>query len=55
MFEIYDVSFYYLDPGSGSYLLQMLVAAGITVGIYFKSLRSYISNFFIKIKTIFKN
>ena len=30
---------HYLDPGTGSYLFQALLAAGITVGIYFKNLK----------------
>lgn len=35
-------NFNYLDPGTGSYILQILAAAGITVGIYFKSVKTYL-------------
>ena len=44
-------SVYYLDPGTGSYLYQVLIAAGITVGIYFKNLKFFISSWMQKTKT----
>ena len=40
----------YLDPGTGSYLYQVLIAAGITVGVYFKSVRVSIISFIDKFK-----
>ena len=40
----------YLDPGTGSYLYQVLIAAGITVGVYFKSVRVSIISFINKFK-----
>ena len=52
MFEIVDNSIYYLDPGTGSYLMQVVLAAGITVGIYFRNVRDLILNFYYKIKKI---
>ena len=43
-------SFHYLDPGTGSYLYQALIAAGVTVGIYFKNLRFFMVSILEKIK-----
>ena len=43
----------YLDPGTGSYLYQVLIAAGITVGIYFKNLKFVINSWLDKLKKIF--
>jgi hypothetical protein len=43
-------SFNYLDPGTGSFLVQALIAAGITVGIYFRNLKQMILNFIYKFK-----
>ena len=43
-------NFNYIDPGTGSYLYQAILAAGLTVGIYFKSIKTLISNFLSKIK-----
>ncbi len=39
----------YLDPGTGSYLYQVLIAAGITVGIYFKNLKFVINSWLDKL------
>tara|TARA_X000000368_G_C22752832_1_gene589172 strand:+ start:470 stop:637 length:168 start_codon:yes stop_codon:yes gene_type:complete len=44
---------HYLDPGTGSYLYQVLIAAGITVGIYFKNLKFVISSWIEKGKKLF--
>ncbi len=41
---------HYLDPGTGSYLIQVIAAAGITVAVYFRSLKTYILKFFLKYK-----
>ena len=50
MIEIYNSSLYYLDPGTGSYLVQVVLAAGITLGIYFKSFKNMIFGFISKLK-----
>ena len=50
MIETYSSNIYYLDPGTGSYLLQVLLAAGITLGIYFKSFKNMVVSFFSKFK-----
>ena len=46
----FDGTFYYLDPGTGSYLFQVIIAAGITIGIYFKNLKTFLISFFNKFK-----
>ena len=40
------IIFLYIDPGSGSYLIQVIIAAVLGVAIYFK-------NFWFKIKSFF--
>tara|TARA_B100002019_G_C21263737_1_gene598209 strand:- start:157 stop:315 length:159 start_codon:yes stop_codon:yes gene_type:complete len=40
---------HYLDPGTGSYLIQIIAAAGIAVGIYFRSLKTFLFNLKSKI------
>lgn len=40
----------YLDPGTGSYLYQVLIAAGVTVGLYFKNLKIFITNIIHNVK-----
>jgi len=55
VFDLLTINLNYLDPGTGSYLYQVIIAAGITVGIYFKSLRVLFTNFFNKLKNIIKN
>jgi len=52
MFEIIDNSFHYLDPGTGSYLMQVILAAGITVGIYFRNVKDFLLNSYYKIKKL---
>ena len=38
---IFSENIHYLDPGTGSYLYQALLAAGITAGIYFRNLKIF--------------
>ena len=52
---IFTENIHYLDPGTGSYLYQALLAAGITVGIYFRSLKIFITSWINKIKKLIKN
>jgi hypothetical protein len=40
----------YIDPGSGSYLLQAIIAGVLAVLFYFKSIWLRIKGFFIKDK-----
>ncbi len=41
MFEIilYTENFYYIDPGTTSYIFQAILAAGITVGVFFRNIK----------------
>jgi hypothetical protein len=54
MIDLYSSNLHYLDPGTGSYLYQVLIAAGITLGIYFKSLKVFLVNALNKLKKIMK-
>ena len=38
--------FLYVDPGSGSYLVQVLVAAVLGAAFYFKAGVNYVKSFF---------
>ena len=38
----------YIDPGSGSYLVQAIVAAIVGVGFFFKNIKNYIRAFFTR-------
>jgi hypothetical protein len=40
----------YLDPGSGSYLVQVIVAAVLGVAMFFKNIKLYIKSFFTRSK-----
>ncbi len=39
----------YLDPGSGSMLLQALIAGFVGVSIFFKNIKMYVLHFFRKV------
>ncbi len=41
----------YLDPGSGSMLLQALIAAFVGVGIFFKNVKMFVLSIFGKNKS----
>jgi hypothetical protein len=38
----------YIDPGSGSYLLQVIIAAVLGVLFYFKNAWAWVKSFFVK-------
>ncbi|HEY5772364.1 MAG TPA: hypothetical protein VIS75_07025 [Chitinophagaceae bacterium] len=40
----------YIDPGSGSYLIQAIIAAVLGVAVYFKTIRMRIKIFFSRKK-----
>ena len=44
------LTFLYIDPGSGSYLLQAIIAAVLGALFYFKNIWFKIKSFFIKDK-----
>jgi hypothetical protein len=43
--------FLYIDPGSGSYLIQAIIAAVLGAGFFFKNFWVKIKSFFVKSKT----
>ena len=38
--------FLYIDPGSGSYLVQVIIAAALGVTFFFRNIKNYIKAFF---------
>ncbi len=36
----------YIDPGSGSYLVQIIIAGILGVGVFFKNIKLYIKSLF---------
>lgn len=36
----------YIDPGSGSYLVQVIAAAALGVAFFFRNIKNYIRAFF---------
>lgn len=40
----------YIDPGTGSYLIQILVGAVLGILYFFKNIKLYIKSFFVKDK-----
>ena len=39
----------YIDPGSGSYLVQAIVAAALGVAFFFKNITTYVRRWFYKV------
>lgn len=39
----------YIDPGSGSYLIQAIVAAVLGVAFFFKNIMLYVRHFFSRL------
>jgi hypothetical protein len=40
--------FLYIDPGSGSMLIQLLMGVAVTIGIFFKRIKLFFTQFFKK-------
>ncbi|MBK5270542.1 MAG: hypothetical protein JJE22_05970 [Bacteroidia bacterium] len=38
----------YIDPGSGSYLVQVIVAAALGVAFFFRNIKTYIKSIFTR-------
>ena len=55
MFDIFTQNLYYLDPGTGSYLYQIIIATGVTLGVYYKSVKVFVINILNKFKKNTKN
>jgi hypothetical protein len=51
-----DMTFFflYIDPGSGGYLVQVLIAAVLGIGFFFKSIGRFFKNAWWYIKSLFK-
>lgn len=43
----------YLDPGSGGFIIQMLIAFIASIVIFFKNGMMYVKNFFLKFLSFF--
>jgi hypothetical protein len=50
MFDFSTQNLQYLDPGTGSYLYQLIIATGITLGVYFKSVKVFLISTLNKLK-----
>jgi hypothetical protein len=42
------IHFLYIDPGSGSYLVQVIAAAALGVAFFFRNIKNYIRSFFTR-------
>jgi hypothetical protein len=38
--------FLYIDPGSGSMLIQLLIGAAVAVGVFFRKIKNFILQLF---------
>lgn len=38
----------YIDPGSGSYLVQLIIAGALGVAFFFRNIKNYIKTFFTR-------
>jgi hypothetical protein len=38
----------YIDPGSGSYIVQVLIGAALGVAMFFKNIKVFIKSLFIR-------
>jgi len=48
------IVYLYIDPGAGSLLIQALIAGIISVFMFFKNIKNYVSAFFSIIITKFR-
>ena len=44
----------YIDPGTGGIILQVIIGAIATIGIFFNKAKKKIKDKFIKLKSVFK-
>jgi uncharacterized protein involved in response to NO len=56
VFFLFDFAYAYIDPGTGSMLVQALIAAvamiSVTAGVFWGRIRSFFRRFFCKEKQI---
>jgi hypothetical protein len=38
----------YIDPGSGSYLVQLIIAGALGIAFFFRNIKNYIKAFFTR-------
>lgn len=43
----------YIDPGSGSYLVQVIIAAVLGIGFFFKNIGRFFVGLWLYIKSLF--
>jgi hypothetical protein len=46
-------TFLYIDPGSGSMLVQVIIAAVLGIGFFFKSIGRFFAGIWLYIKSLF--
>jgi hypothetical protein len=46
--------FLYIDPGSGSYLVQVIVAAALGIAFFFKNIGRFLKNAWWYVKSLFR-
>lgn len=44
-----QIFFQYIDPGSGSYLVQAIIAAVLGIAFFFKNIATFIKHYFYRI------
>ena len=54
MFLYNSQAFAYLDPGTGGFIIQVLIALLATITFYFRTLITYIKSFFQKLRKFLK-
>jgi len=43
----------YIDPGSGGYLVQVIIAAALGIVFFFKNIGRFLKNFWLTLKSFF--
>jgi hypothetical protein len=51
----FSENLHYLDPGTGSYLMQIILAAGVTASLFFKNLKIAFLNIIVRFRNNKKN
>ena len=44
----------YIDPGTGPYLFQLLIAGLLATVFFFKNIKNVVFDIFVKVKSFFK-
>lgn len=51
----FSESLYYLDPGTGSYIMQIILAAGVTASLFFKNIKIAFLNIIVRLRNKKRN